>query len=362
MGAAIQLQFALELEKPTLFNHKIELLGQYSKFRDGKDFNNNWEMIMVDYKTEFTKVQLDILTVVRRRAYKVPGIANASYRTYLADFKETFGYEVSRDTFRDTLDKAEKYGILLKFFGQRMIKGRGSKTANVVIFNRYEEVTAYAIAHAKKQDEETARLLEEEQQKMSNVLNYAYNARKWAEEKAQKQAAKEAEEARKAALAKEAEEKAKLISLQARMRAYLEAKKMTTDKTTFNEYCKIIYSTIHKAMQKDSKLTRRQAEELAYEAFVAMCNVSDENIKKNRFALLSNKLVRHLLSVVGEYSKQDLRNKQAECIGARTERLPAWWDEHKEEQKQSNTSHMEDTVIDFEAERAKILAKLNQNI
>ena len=364
MGA-LQIEFTLELEKPILFNHDTEMLRPYSKFRDGEDFNNEWEMIMVEHKKYFTKPQMQALTVVRRRAYKVAGVANASYRTYIEDSKEIYGQEISRDTFRTALEKAEERGLLLKHFGQRMVKGRGSKTANVIIFNRYDEVTAYAIAHAKKQDEELARLLEEEQRKMAGVLNYAYNARRWAEEKAQKQAAKEAEEARKAAAAKEAERQAKLVSLQARMRAYLEAKKMTTDKTTFNEYRKIVYSTIHKAMQKDSKLTRRQAEDLAYEAFVAMCNVPESQVKKNRFALLSNKLSRHLLSVVGEYSKQDLRKKQAEALGARTESEPEWMEEHKaeqerrqEKQEQRRTS---DSLIDFEAERAKILAKLEQN-
>lgn len=361
MGAALQLP---TYQKVRILNVKskktgYEWLQKYSNFKD-QNFDANIEMILAEKKRFFSRKQLCVLAVLRQYAVKY-GVVNASRNTIIDAVEKQFGFTVCAKTISNLFKKLEKMGIVVVYLGEEY---DGSYTSNVVVFNTYEDMKAYEIAQIEAEEAEIERRMMQDLAKTSGVRNYAFNARKWAEEKAQKQAAKEAEEARKVAAAKEAEQKAKLVSLQTRMRAYLEAKKMTTDKTTFNEYRKIVYSTIHKAMQKDSKLTRRQAEDLAYEAFVAMCNVPEKQVKKNRFALLSNKLSRHLLSVVGEYSKQDLQNKRAEALGARIERSPEWMEEHQEEQKSraegQKQSPVSSSVIDFEAERRKVLEKLGQ--
>ena len=175
-NANSNVQMRWTFEKTTLFNHKLEMLAPYSKYTSVDQFNTQYEMIMAIHKKQFTKLQMNVLKVVRRRACKVPGVANASIRTYMEDCKEILGHEVSRDTIRTTLDKAEELGILLKCAGQRMIKGRGSKTANVVIFNTYNEVYAYKVAQEKRELEEAKKLLAAEYkqaQKMMGVYNEA---------------------------------------------------------------------------------------------------------------------------------------------------------------------------------------------
>ena len=352
MGAAKQLEMALTLERATVYNYKIEMFEGQSKFRDGNDFNNHWEQNMVKYKKHFNKGQLLILNIVRQHAFKVAGVCNATYRTIIKAYENTYGHEVHRQTVANVVQKAEKLGLITVYEGMRMIEGRGSRTANVLIFNRYEEVEYYAIARLKAQDEEIARLIEEQNAKMTTISKYAYNAQAWAEKK-------QANELKKAQQAHEAEQRAnqatKVQTMQSRMRELLEAKKMVSDNATFNEYRMIMFSTIKKAMAADTRLTRSQAEELAFKAFQLMCSTNDKDIKKNRAALLVHHLKQQLLSVVGSYSQTEIMNNRAVALNKRTELVPEWFKKEEEEVNES------DKTIDFEAERAKILAKLGRS-
>lgn len=186
-------QMRWSFEKTTIFNYKDVDLSPYSKFTSVEQFNKQWEMIMALYKKYFTKLQIRILKVIRQQAFIWPGVANASYNTYIQKCEEKLGHKVSRDTIRNTLDKAERMGILMKCFGQRMIKGHGSKTANVVIFNTYNEVYAYKLAAEKRELEEAKKLLAQEYkqaQKMMGIYNEALEMA--AEEKKRQQEAKNA--------------------------------------------------------------------------------------------------------------------------------------------------------------------------
>ena len=197
MGATKQMTFALT--KTRITNHKVEWLHSFSKFSNVEDFNNEYEQIMVDKKKKFTKVQHAILNVIRRYACKVPGISGVSYKKINIQLHKILGHTVHDDTIRRTLNKAEKMGIILKCGGKRI---NGSYTANVIIFNRYDEMRAYEIAAAEKEEQEIKKRIEEEFKEMSPALQFAHNAKVWAQEKAEKEAEKAAEEKRKAKQAK----------------------------------------------------------------------------------------------------------------------------------------------------------------
>ena len=187
-------QMKFTVEKTRITNVQTNWLIPYCKFNDIEEFNSHYEQMMLDHKKKFTKVQHAILNVIRKYAAKVPGVANASYKKYNESIQAVLGHTVHSDTIKNTIDKAERMGLLLKVPGKRL---DGSYTANVIVFNRCEDIKAYEIAYAENLENEIARKLEEEYQQMAPAIQYAHNARKWAEEKAQKEAEKRAESERK---------------------------------------------------------------------------------------------------------------------------------------------------------------------
>ena len=267
-------QMRWAFEKTTLFNHKLELLAPYSKFTSLDQFDKQWEMIMALYKKYFTKLQIRILKAVRQRAAKVPGVANASYRTYMGDLQAQLGHTVSRDTIRNTLDKAESMGILIKCFGKRMIKGHGSKTANVVIFNTYNEVYAYKVAAEKRELEEAKKLLAQEYkqaQKMLGIYNEALEmaAAEQARQQEEKAAAKE--EAKKAA-----EKPAKEPTLyQKLMNMYKPSNDI--QKAKFKELVAIVYKLMKDAKEQHN-MNHIQLEQIMLSSFRVLLN--KEGVKK----------------------------------------------------------------------------------
>lgn len=370
MGAP-QLQLQLTYEKMTLFNDERVNYSKYSKFRDIEDFNNEWEQYMVNYKKKFTKLQLDAIRIYRQHAVTEGrvGVVNASYRTLIERAKEYYGFEISRDTFRDAINKLANLGGCIIADGERLINGRGSRTANIVIFNRHDEAVAYQIAQQKKKDEEIARLLEENYAAASPVMNYAYNARKWAEEKRLKQAEAAAQQA--AARKKEAEEvsKARKVSLYSRLAKIVSTRK-SLKTIQLKEAVAIAYSSVKKLVALN--VPQQEAEEMAYRELAI---ISQKDNVKNVAALYSWTLNKAITKIKGEdteLTKAELNKKK----GVYVEYIPEWMiDREKDpvrraEMIRSNEIHHGNTkviveeeevsVLDFEAERARILAKLGQ--
>ena len=105
-----------------------------SNFRDLKDFNNNFEQHMVDFKASFTKGELIGLKRLARFSVVVPGICNAKIQTLVAACNELG--EISRSTFERMLKKAKEFGIVQVINTQ---KGNGKQGHNVYVFNQYKQ-------------------------------------------------------------------------------------------------------------------------------------------------------------------------------------------------------------------------------
>lgn len=311
-------QITFTFEKQKIFNSKERDFKVYSKFRDGKDFDNHWEQFMVDYKINFSPLQLDAIRVVRQFAYNNFGVCNASYRTLIEASEEMYGYGISRDTFRTSLQKLENLGFVMVHEGQRLEKGHGSRTANVVIFNRIEEVRAYQIIQKKKKDQEMKRLLEEEFERVSPVVNFAIKGKQWAEEKKVKQAQRAAAEAEKKRKEAEEAQKAKKVSLYRKIAIHLSQQKAAKS-LNLNEFVKIAYGSAKKLVET-TEMTKEQAEELAYNKLVEVFN--KENVK-NYAALFSWSMKQVQKAINGEVSKMsnaEIQTKQGKHI----EYIPEW--------------------------------------
>lgn len=317
-------QMRWAFEKTTLFNHKLELLAPYSKFTSLDQFNTQWETIMAMYKKYFTKLQIRVLKAVRQRACKVPGVANASYRTYMGDLQAQLGHTVSRDTIRDTLDKAESMGILIKCFGKRMIKGHGSKTANVVIFNTYNEVYAYKVAAEKRELEEAKKLLAEEYkqaQKMLGIYNEALEMA--AEEQQRQQAAKNTPKA--------PEKPAKEPTLyQKLMNMYKPSNDIQRAK--FKELVAIVYKLM-KDGKEQHNMNHIQLEQIMLSSFRALLNKT--GVKKPA-AMLSVIIRKKIGNATQAYTTP---NASQSSVSREIE--PEWFSSRNDKQEQETLSQEE---------------------
>lgn len=317
------VQIRWTFEKTTLFNHKLEMLAPYSKYTSVDQFNTQYEMIMSIHKKHFTKLQMNVLKIVRRRACKVPGVANASIRTYMEDCKEILGHEVSRDTIRTTLDKAEEKGILLKCAGQRMIKGRGSKTANVVIFNTYNEVYAYKTAQEKRELEEAKKLLAAEYkqaQKMMGVYNEAI------EMAAAEQQNKKAQKAPESA-PKEAKEQTLYQKL---LKAY--NPKNDIQKAKFKELVAIIYSSMKKNKAKFN-MNHKQLEQIMLSSLQVL--LAKEGVN-NQAAMLSVIIKNKIENLTKAYTSPN-----ASKSPVRREKEPEWFNSRNNKKEQTGLTEEE---------------------
>lgn len=385
MGAVAQIQF--KLEKQAIFNDKRVNYTKYSNFSSVQEFNNQWSILMTTYKKKFTKPQLKVLSIIRRFAGgKFVGVCNASFRSISEKFEEKYGTTVSRDTWRTAVDKADKFGLLNKHDGIRLVDGRNSRTANVLIFNRAEDVKAYAIAKAKEEEAEIEQLLEQELARMTPAMNYAYKARKWAEEKAIKKA--EQEDAARKKAEKEAAQEAKRASLYNKIGNYL-AKNKVNETVQLKEMVAIAYGSVNKMIENVDRITKEQAEDIAYTLFIKA--VKTKKVKKTHAALyswlmndnlakLTNqkdtmtdselKLAAGLnVDMIPEFMIEQEQDaiKRAEMTASNNalkarqaqgkEMIPDWWGKHKEGLKQA-ANEQENDVLDFEAEKKKFEEKL----
>lgn len=324
---SIQSEFNLKLEKPALFNDKCINFSKYSKFKSVPDFDNQWSMIMTEYKKFFTKEQLLVLTLIRQFSVIHPGVCYASYNTLNEEYQKIYGHGFSRDLWRAAVNKADSFGLLNKHEGKRLKMGRNSKTANVLIFNRYDEVKAYAIAKAEAEEEEIARLLEEEYARMTPVMKFGFNARQWAENKALKAAHTKAEKERHEQEQKEMECKAKQAekqSLYKKMVKHIQYKKMEST-INLNELVAIAYGSVKK-MMKNVKVSQQQAEEIAFTLFVKAlaAKPTKKRPNVNHTALYSWLMKDNLQMLTGEkrqMTKHEITKKQGKKVGVITEAL-----------------------------------------
>lgn len=350
MGAAQQLN--LTFEKKPLFNSKLVNFKNYSKFARSKEFDAHWDQFMVDYKSEFTKYQLDALRVVREYAVVNPGVCNASYRELEEASQAKYGYMIKRWTFRRALDKAEELGALVKYEGMRLKDGHGSRTANVVIFNRIEEIKMYQIAKKTQEEREIARLLEEEYNKASVMNNYAANARKWQQEKTEREERKARVAQRQERTQKEQEEASKQQTLFSKVLAALKAKKLDT--SNISEYMGILYGSIKKTTAADPQLSKARAEQIALQQFYVMCNTPDKDILKNRAAYLSHLLRSKLLSIVEGYTTKDINKKRAKNAHKKVGVVPAWF--NQDEQARAEQAAQNEAAMNTPENQARIAA------
>lgn len=117
---------------------KIEKFKSLSQFKSLKEFNNNIEKWMCDYKSEFTKGEMIAFNRLKRYAAKVYGVANVSINKLSEASKELDGAGVSRSTIKRMLIKAKKLGIITVHETERNDK---SQSSNVYVFNIYKVVS-----------------------------------------------------------------------------------------------------------------------------------------------------------------------------------------------------------------------------
>ncbi len=119
-----------------LITGRIENFKEYSNFRDLKDFNNNIEMFLAEYKKCFTESECILFKRLTKYCAKVKGVANASIREILRGIKEKdFKYGFSESTFHRMKRKAIKLGILEIVPTNRK---NGSQSTNLWIFKRFQ--------------------------------------------------------------------------------------------------------------------------------------------------------------------------------------------------------------------------------
>lgn len=129
----------------------IESFSEFSQFKSLKDFNNNIEQWMIDYKHQFTSLELIALKRLIRYSAKVYGVANARINTILNAIKEKdFQYGVSRSTFKRMINKAKKIGLLEV---KQTVRNDQSQSSNIYIFQRFHTIEP---PRTKSEHEETA--------------------------------------------------------------------------------------------------------------------------------------------------------------------------------------------------------------
>lgn len=108
-----------------------------SKFESLHDFNNSFEKMMLEVKSEFTKSEYIALNKLRKYAGSdVVGVAWAKMQKVVsATWADAIG--VSRSTFERMIRKAKKFNIITV---KNEARSNGSTTHNVYVFNTADEL------------------------------------------------------------------------------------------------------------------------------------------------------------------------------------------------------------------------------
>jgi hypothetical protein len=126
---------------------RIENFKEHSQFRSLKEFNNNIEIFLADYKKDFTKGELIAFKRLVRFSAKFAGVANAKIGTLLKSINEkSGGFGVSRSTFERMLTKAKELGILTV---KPTVKPKGGKGHNVYVFNTIDVLKKKKLTYCK---------------------------------------------------------------------------------------------------------------------------------------------------------------------------------------------------------------------
>ncbi|MGR9049223.1 hypothetical protein ACQ4XT_11390 [Halobacillus faecis] len=134
---------------------KVEQFKSFSQFDSLKDFNNNIEQWLLEYKHDFTKKELVCLKRLYRFCSKVFGVSTISINKLLAAIEEKDQVKVSEATFHRFKRKAIKLGLLSVHATKRV---NDSQSSNVWIFNKYDTPceTEKAIEQQTEKQEKTS--------------------------------------------------------------------------------------------------------------------------------------------------------------------------------------------------------------
>lgn len=343
------VQMKIAFDKAVIVNHFTEWLKPYSKFNSVEELDRHYEKAMADIKHKFTKVQHDILFCVRQHACVVPGVANKRYKKYLIYFEEKMGYKVSKDTFQKAIDKAERYGLLLKVEGRRL--HNKSQAANVIIFNRFEEVKAYRAAAEAKEREELERLLAEEYEANKQMMNWPHEAKAIATAKNHKKQNQEQEP-------KQTIEPQKPQTLYQKMRNLYKPASDSSQKR-FRELVAIAYGSLKRYKNKIN-MNHNQLETVILNAFKTM--LAKNNVQ-NQAAMFSVIIKNQLNNLIAP-------RQNNENTARNVENVPDWFRKYKaESEAREEQRRLEEEKnravrgqIDYEKERERILKKLEISI
>lgn len=121
-----------------LIQSNIQNFKEYSQFKSLKDFNNNIEQWMIEYKQQFTPSELIALKRLIRYSAKIYGVANAKINTILDSINEkSNGYGISRSTFKRMIIKAKRIGLLEV---KETVRHNMSQSSNLYIFQRFNTI------------------------------------------------------------------------------------------------------------------------------------------------------------------------------------------------------------------------------
>lgn len=118
-----------------IFVADVQKFKKHSQFSNIKDFNNNIEQWMAQYKQHFTPSELIALKRLIRYSADVYGVATARINKILEAIKEKDAvHGVSRSTFKRMLTKAKKIGLIEV---KEMVRKNYSQSSNLYIFQRF---------------------------------------------------------------------------------------------------------------------------------------------------------------------------------------------------------------------------------
>lgn len=112
---------------------KSEQYKTLTQFKDLKDFNNNFEQWMVEFKEEFSKGELLALKRLVRFSASIQGVCYAKIQTIVAATHDHDGMGISRSTFKRMLNKASEFGLITIHHTFKS----GKQGHSVYVFNRF---------------------------------------------------------------------------------------------------------------------------------------------------------------------------------------------------------------------------------
>lgn len=117
------------------YNHKPEAYKKLSHFKDKKDFNDNVEKWLADWKDEFGKRELWAFKTLARYSVRLTGVATLKINTLVKAGKEIYGFIFSVRTAKRMIKKAVEIGIF-KTHDTKHTK-TGLKGPNIYEWMRY---------------------------------------------------------------------------------------------------------------------------------------------------------------------------------------------------------------------------------